>query len=92
MKFEYQYERFSQSLIRSQYADRTVENYLSQLRKFKAFLQEYYPDRAVDPKRITKEIILGIIGQIIKFNGWIRELLRVLHIHAINLSKKKEYD
>ena len=58
MDFEEQYERFRQSLVRSQYADRTVENYLSQVRKFQAFLQEYYPDRADDPKQITKEIIL----------------------------------
>ena len=67
MSIEEQAKRFRKSLIRSQYAERTVENYLSQVQKFQAFLQEYYPDHTDDPKRITKEILLDYQNYLVSY-------------------------
>ena len=68
MTFKEQAERFRKDLIRSQYADRTVDNYLSQVQKFSAFIQVYYPDHADDPKRITKDIILDYQNYLVSYH------------------------
>ena len=89
MSFEKQMERFRKSLMRSQYAGRTVENYLSQVRKFHAFVREYYPDHAEDPKCITKEIILDYQNYLVSYRDKIGKYLsnQTMRLKLIALRK-----